>query len=162
MNNLGLKKRIMVFLFGTLLSVPAIPCNNIYAMAEPVSVVKNTDVDVDLTTESTTEDTGTDINDLNVTMINGQIVTSFDDNGDSEQTWTTIFNKYKGVILGISGIVTLTFVLILLFKFGKLGAAGDNPNLRREAINGCLWAGIAAALSGSVMLITGLFWNAFK
>jgi hypothetical protein len=84
------------------------------------------------------------------------------DNGDTSSTWTTIFKKYKVVILGFSGIATLTFVLLFIKNFISLGANADNPTGRRAAITGCLWTGIATALCGSIMLVVGLFWNGLK
>ena len=92
----------------------------------------------------------------------GKMTTSFDDQSDSTKTWNTVFKKYRVVIVGISGVLTLTFIILFLINFFKIGAASDNPPERRKVLHGLLWTGIAAAGSGSVTLICALFWNALK
>lgn len=113
--------------------------------------------------DTTTESGSGGINDFDVTINDdGTLTTSFDDQGDSKATWKKLFDKYKGVILGISGILTLTFVLWFLRDFGKIAANSSNPAGRREAIQGCIFTAIAAAASGIVTVIVGLAWNAFR
>jgi hypothetical protein len=118
------------------------------------------------TTESTTESSTADnnINDLNVSMdSNGQIQTSFDSgNGDSTSTWNTIFARYKVIITGISGLATLTFLILFIISMIKLAGCADNPTERRKVLSGVLWQAVALALSGSATLICGLAWNALK
>lgn len=115
------------------------------------------------TGETVDEDKIKDINDMSVTMdSNGKMTTSFDGQSDSSKTWNTIFNKYRVAIVGIAGVLTLTFIVLFLINFFKVGAASDNPVERRKALIGVLWTGIAAAGSGSVTLICALFWNALK
>ena len=104
-----------------------------------------------------------DIDDMSVKMDqNGKMTTSFDDQSDSTKTWNTVFKKYRVVVVGISGLLTLTFIILFLVNFFKIGAASDNPTERRKVLHGLLWMGIAAAGSGSVTLICALFWNALK
>lgn len=113
--------------------------------------------------ETINEDAVKDINDMSVTMdSNGKMTTSFDGQSDSSKTWNTIFKKYRIAIVGIAGILTLTFIVLFLINFFKVGAASDNPVERRKALIGVLWTGLAAAGSGSVTLICALFWNALK
>lgn len=116
------------------------------------------------TTEASKTKDNNDINDLKVSISDdGSVsVEGFDDTGDSTSIWQKIFDKYKIVIAGISGIATLTFVVIFIFNFVKVGAASDVPAARKAALSGCLWTGIAAALCGSVLVITALFWNGLK
>lgn len=82
--------------------------------------------------------------------------------GNGKDTWNTIFNKTKVFIIGFSGLTMLIMVGLFIKNFVALGAAANNPTARSQALTGCLWTGIAAALAGSVTLIVGLFWNAFK
>ena len=104
-----------------------------------------------------------DIDDISVKMKDGKLNTTFDDqSGNSTKTWNTIFKKYRIAIVGISGVLTLTFIVLFLINFFKVGAASDNPTERRKALIGVLWTGLAAAGSGSVTLICSLFWNALK
>jgi len=117
-------------------------------------------------TESSTETStveGGSVGDINVSMdSNGNLTTTFDDASDSTTTWNTIFAKYKVIITGFSGILTLTFVILFLINIFRVGATADNPTDRRKALIGVLWTGLAAAGCGSVTMICALFWNALK
>ena len=79
------------------------------------------------------------------------------ENGDQDAAWTKIFTKYKGVIMGISGIATLTMVVLFIINFIKLGQAAGNPSTRSQALSGLLWTGIAAAGAGGVTVFVGIF-----
>lgn len=113
------------------------------------------------TQDSTTQDS--EIGDVDVSMgDDGTIsVTGFGD-GNSESTWNKIFKKYKVVIMGISGLGTLTFIIFFAISVLKLGASAENPQARSRALMGILVTGIAAALFGATTIILGLFWNALK
>ena len=68
--------------------------------------------------KQSTEESGGDSTDgnfdIDVTMgEDGKLVIDGLKNSDGGSTWNTIFQKYKVVILGISGILTLTFTLLL-------------------------------------------------
>ena len=77
--------------------------------------------------------------------------------GDQDSAWTTIFDKYKGVIMGVSGIATLTMVVLFILNFMKLGQAAGNPQARSQALTGLLWTGLAAAGAGGVTVFVGVF-----
>lgn len=77
-----------------------------------------------------------------------------------ESAWQKIINKYRGFIVGISGIAAITMVVIFIMQFLKLGASAGNPQARSAALTGVLWSGVAAAGLGAVSLIVGLFYNA--
>lgn len=79
---------------------------------------------------------------------------------NQDTAWETLFNKYKGFVLAFSGIAAISMVGVFIMHFLKLGASAGNPNARSQATTGILWSGIAAALLGSVALITGIFYNA--
>lgn len=76
-----------------------------------------------------------------------------------KSAWTQIIEKYRGFIVGISGIAAITMIVIFIFMFLKLGASASNPSARSQALVGLLWSGIAAAGLGSVALIVGLFYR---
>lgn len=147
----GKTKQCMVGLLLLLLFVMILPAPlNVHA--------------AETTTESEEDnDQNLDINNFHVEMDNnGNLTSNIDNQGDSTKTWNVIFNKYKIFAIGISGIGTITFVILLILNCMKLGANSDNPNGRRSAIAGVLWTAIAAAGCGSATVLTALFWNAFK
>lgn len=82
---------------------------------------------------------------------------------DMTQTtvWNKIFSEYKGVIFGVSGVATLTLVVMFIFLFIKLGQTGANPQERKNVLTGLLWTGIAAAGIGSFALWVGFSYNLF-
>lgn len=78
--------------------------------------------------------------------------------GDSNQ-WNNLFNKYRTVIVGVSGIGAITMLFYFIINFMKLGASAGNPSGRQQAITGILVTGIATALLGAVSIIAGFFYN---
>ncbi|WPS85493.1 hypothetical protein SMD22_00085 (plasmid) [Brevibacillus halotolerans] len=79
---------------------------------------------------------------------------------EGKSSWNQIIEKYRGFIVGISGVAAITMVVIFIIQFLKLGASAGNPQARSQALIGVLWSGIAAAGLGAVSLIVGLFYNA--
>lgn len=141
---------VLLFMFTCL--VPIISPMNVYATGV-------TDSGGDENSGS-----GDDLSGLSISLDEdgGTLTVNGLDNKDGKGFWETIFAKYKVIILGISGIATLTFVILFIINFVKLGASGDNPQARRAQITACLWTGIATALCGSIMIVVGMFWNALK
>ena len=88
--------------------------------------------------------------------------TAFAKNTDQASAWTNIFLKYKGIIMGISGVATLTMIVLFILNFMKLGQAAGNPQARSSALTGLLWTGIAAAGAGGVTVFVGVFSNILK
>ncbi len=84
------------------------------------------------------------------------------DNEGKNGVWNKIFTEYKGVIIGITGIGTLTMVCLFIFNFMKLGQSASNPQQRQMALTGLLWTGLAAAGLGSVTLFVGFSTNLLK
>lgn len=82
---------------------------------------------------------------------------AWSDKNNQASAWTKIFTKYKGVIMGISGIATLTMVVLFILNFMKLGQSAGNPQARSQALTGLLWTGIAAAGAGGVTVFVGVF-----
>ena len=85
-------------------------------------------------------------------------------NKDTNQdaAWKKIFDKYKGIIIGLSGIATLTMVVLFILNFMKLGQSAGNPQAKSQALTGLLWTCIAAAGAGGVTLFVGSFSNMLK
>lgn len=77
-------------------------------------------------------------------------------NKKQSDVWNTIFVEYKGIIMGITGLGTLTMVALFIINFIKLGQAASNPNEKSRALSGLLWTGIAAAGLGGVTIFVGL------
>lgn len=81
-------------------------------------------------------------------------------NDGTTSSWNQLFSRFKGVIVGITGVGTLVMIVLFIVQFMKLGASAGNPQARSQALTGVLWTGIAAALLGSVTIIVGFFYNA--
>lgn len=84
------------------------------------------------------------------------------DSANKADAWNKVFIEYKGIIVGISGVCTLTFVALFIINFMKLGQAAGNPQARSTALNALLWTGIASAGCGGFTLIVGFAYNLFK
>lgn len=73
------------------------------------------------------------------------------------------YNRYITVLAFISGIAAITMLALFIkhvITFASLGT--EHWILRRKAMFGLLWSGIATALLGSATLIMGLAYNAFQ
>lgn len=70
-------------------------------------------------------------------------------------------DKYKSIAVIITGFLTVTAFLSMIFCITKLSTAGDNEMARKKALMGILTSGIGIALLGSVTLVIGFFWNIF-
>lgn len=82
--------------------------------------------------------------------------TENDANLDKDSFFNKIFGTGRGVLFGMFGVATLTFVILFIINFVKLGAAADNPSQRSEALKGLLHTGIALALLGGITIIVGV------
>ncbi|PLS19674.1 hypothetical protein CVD28_04465 [Bacillus sp. M6-12] len=106
---------------------------------------------------------GNDIGGVKVNVTSkGQLTISGNDNfttGSSAGAWGKLFEKYKGFIVGISGIGAISMIAFFVIQFMKLGASAGNPQARSQALAGVLWTGLAAAGLGAVTIITGFFYN---
>lgn len=67
--------------------------------------------------------------------------------------------KYKSLISGLCGVLTVTMIGFFALNITKLGAAGDNEMARKKATNGLLFSAIAVVLFGGMSVFIGLFWN---
>ena len=93
-----------------------------------------------------------------VSMDDGQVTISGLPEGSGD-AWTTLFDEYRSVIAGISGVGALTMIVFFIIQFIKLAGSANNPQARSQALTGVLWTGFAAVGLGAVSLITGFFYN---
>lgn len=77
---------------------------------------------------------------------------------NSDNAWNHFFSKYKGFIVGISGIGTLTMIILFVMNFMKLGATSGNPQERQKVLTGLIITGLATAGLGSVTTFVTLFY----
>ena len=73
-----------------------------------------------------------------------------------------ILFKYKGIVLGVFGMATLTLIALAIYFAVQLGGAGNNPQKRQQAISRLLICGVATAIMGSFTLFFALAFNIFK
>lgn len=75
--------------------------------------------------------------------------------------FSELLGKYKEIVFGIFGLLTLTLVALLIYLFVCLGNSSGNPRDRKNVIVRIITCGIALAVFGSFTVIFGLFWNSF-
>lgn len=73
--------------------------------------------------------------------------------------YTTLLSNSKTTATMILGICVITSILCLFYQITRLGAAGSNEVLRRSALKGILFSGLALAIFGSLTLVVGSFWG---
>lgn len=76
--------------------------------------------------------------------------------------WTVIYTEYKGVIMGVSAIITMTFVVFFVRNIIGFSINADNPNERKKSVTGLLWTGIGLALTSSLTIYLGVIFRALK
>ena len=76
--------------------------------------------------------------------------------------YSKIFSNARTIIFALSGIGTLTSVLMFVINFIRLGVAENNPTAKAQAAKGLMHTGIAAALLGGVTLLVGISYNFIK
>ena len=78
------------------------------------------------------------------------------------EAFNVILRRYRGVIIGISGLLTLTFVLIFIITNIKLTASAMNPQKRAEISKSLIWIILGAAGFGSVTVLLSFGLGLFK
>ena len=81
---------------------------------------------------------------------------------DDETFWNKIFSEYKGLIVGATGLATLTFMMLFVVNFMKLAATAGNPTERQKILKGMLWTGLASAGAGSLSIFLSFSMNLFS
>lgn len=108
-----------------------------------------------------------DIGDMEVTISDNGKLTITGNSGmttgvSSGTAWTNFIKKYRNFIVGIAGIGAVSMILFFIFQLLKLGSTAGNPQARTQALTGLIWSGVAAAALGSVTIIVGFFYSAFR
>lgn len=81
-------------------------------------------------------------------------------NANKDNFFNTVLGEYRGIVMFISGIGTISMILFFILNFINLGKSQGNPQERQKAISGLIISGIASAGLGSVTMIVALFFNA--
>lgn len=71
----------------------------------------------------------------------------------------TVVNKSKDIAKTITSILTIISFTCLLFWVAKLAMSAGNPQSRKIALTGILFAGVALALFGGSWIVVSFFWN---
>lgn len=146
-------------------------CDKMQALYGETSTIKYSDSE----TETCKYSTSIDVEGIQTTVYlsqkptTGNVGVQMGDNGqlivdgisaDDTSSWNQLFSRFKGIIVGLTGVGTLVMIVLFIIQFMKLGSSAGNPQARSQALTGVLWTGVAAALLGSVTIIVGFFYNA--
>ena len=71
----------------------------------------------------------------------------------------TVVDKTKEIAKTVTSILTVISFVCLLFWVAKLAMSAGNPQTRKVALTGILFAGIALALFGGSWVVVSFFWN---
>ena len=82
--------------------------------------------------------------------------------GSTEGGLNGFIAKYKSLISGVCGVLSITMILFFILNVTKLSATADNDMARRKTINALLFSAISAVLMGGSSVFIGLFWNVLK
>lgn len=147
MNILKIKKVIIFLIFSLFL------CN-----ITPIYVSANK--------QETTKHFSGDINDFGVTITEDGVKYDGDLSSkkakDTDSSWSYFFEKYKGFIVGVGGVLTLTMLLLFIKNFMHLGVTSGNPQARQQVLTGLIITGLATAGIGSVTTFVALFYYIFR
>ena len=158
MKGFGIFKYLIFFIFLVLI------------FSKPVFATDNTDTATNTNTNSNLTDINeifgmfefqkTDDNDL----LDKSMTFSASDGKISgeDQFWNKIFSEYAGVVVGVSGVCCLTFALLFLFNFTKLGTTAGNPQARKAVQVNLLWTGLCAGASAVVAIIVSFTHNLIR
>ena len=70
--------------------------------------------------------------------------------------------KYKSIIIFVSGMALITMIIVFIVMCAKLGALGENPVSRQKVVIGILVDGLCIAALGSLLLLYGVFYGFFN
>lgn len=99
------------------------------------------------------------VGDVNVSVSGGKLTVTGGgmEYSDSDSAWSAFLSKYKGFIVGVSGVGTISMIAFFIYNFMKLGATSTNPSERAKVLQGLVWSALAAAGLGAVTIIVGFF-----
>lgn len=99
--------------------------------------------------------------DLKITLDESGLI-KIKEKDESGKAWSELIERYKGFIVGVSGVGAVSMILLFIIQFLRLGASAGNPQERKKALIGVLWTGISAAMLGAVSLITYIAYYALN
>lgn len=72
-----------------------------------------------------------------------------------KNSWRTVYSTTHKILIGISGMITLTFVLLLLTHALQLGLTSMNPQERAKTLKDLLWtsAGLGLFAASTVIML---------
>lgn len=76
--------------------------------------------------------------------------------------WNGFLAKYKNFIVGFTGVVTATMLLLLVIGFGRLGTTAHSGSDRAKATTGLIVLAIATAGLGAVTFFFAFFLNGLR
>lgn len=79
----------------------------------------------------------------------------------SELNYEVILEKYKGVLAFFGGLIIITAICMMFYRFYKLSMSGSNDMERTKAIRGILITGVSLMLMGGFSLIVGVAYYLF-
>ncbi|MGF7058659.1 hypothetical protein [Brassicibacter mesophilus] len=79
---------------------------------------------------------------------------------DSREVTNGFFERYRGFIVGVTGLGALTMIVMFIINFIRLGVSAGNPQTRTQAIKALFWTGISATGLGGITIWAGFFYNA--
>lgn len=77
-------------------------------------------------------------------------------------SWNKLLRKYKVLIVGFTGVVSISLIGFAMFAFSKLSAVADNPQKKQEAIIHIGIILLAAMILGIGSMIFGYAYNVFR
>lgn len=80
---------------------------------------------------------------------------------DDSDFWNIIYREYRGIITGISGVITLSFTVFFIRNVVSMSVNSDNPVARKKASTGILWTGIGLALTSALTIVLSLVFYVF-
>lgn len=80
---------------------------------------------------------------------------------DNDSFWDIIYREYKDIITGISGLITMTFVVFFIKNIVAMSVNSDNPSERKKASIGLLWTGLGLALTSGLTIVLSLVFYVF-
>jgi len=83
-------------------------------------------------------------------------------NAVKQGAWNRLFTEYKGILVGISGVCSLTFFLLFMLNASKLASSASNPTQRAQIVTGLLWTGIGCGGFAAITLLMGMAFKIFQ
>lgn len=79
----------------------------------------------------------------------------------STLNYGSILEKYKGVLAFLGGLIIITSICMMFYRFYKLSMSGSNDMERTKAIRGILITGVSLMLMGGFSLVLGVSYYLF-